>query len=65
MVSVERVLEYTKLEPEAELDVDNSLSNDWPEHGGITSNDASFQYSKQQTTILNNINFNIKPREKV
>ena len=65
MVSVERVLEYTRLPPEAALVNNMSLSDDWPERGGITAENASFQYSEDQNTVLKYVNFDIKPNEKV
>lgn len=66
MVSVERVQEYTQIEPEADLEVpENKPSDKWPEHGGITGENVRFRYHSSLPTVLKDIEFNIKPKEKV
>lgn len=67
MTSVERVVEYIELEPEAPLEIKENcvdLSN-WPANGSITFNNLSLRYSKNSHLILNSLNFMIKPREKI
>lgn len=66
MTSVERVLEYTKLKPEAP--VRNSLNrppSGWPDKGRVTFKDMSLQYSKEAPYILRDISCDIQPKEKV
>ena len=65
MVSVERVIEYSHLPPEAELKSDTPLSSEWPEHGAINAKNASFKYADEQEHVLKEISFDIKPKEKV
>ncbi|KAK7083945.1 Multidrug resistance-associated protein 4, partial [Halocaridina rubra] len=67
MTSVERVLEYSKLEPEAPLDTekDKSLKQGWPEQGKIMFEDVSLQYGNNEPPVLKNLNFCIKASEKI
>ncbi|CAG0914467.1 unnamed protein product [Notodromas monacha] len=89
MTSVERVLEYTKLEPEARLESEEGMntqistrflgffsrfthflqglkpSDVWPHEGKIDFLNVSMKYSPDQPAILKNLNFSIKPGEKV
>lgn len=66
MTSVERALEYSKLEPEAELkskpDVEPPL--EWPQSGQIEFCDMSLSYEKGKP-VLKNLSFNILPSEKI
>ena len=74
MVSVERVLEYTELEPEEDpnqLDPIQSLSPDWPHRGKISLKDASLQYPDIQNPgqmgqpVLKNLSITIDAGLKV
>ncbi|KAJ3656703.1 hypothetical protein Zmor_015754 [Zophobas morio] len=60
MVSVERVLEFTKLEEE---DKGGKNLSGWPEFGSISFNDVSLTYN--DTRMLRNINFDVNAKEKV
>ncbi|XP_064120685.1 ATP-binding cassette sub-family C member 4-like [Macrobrachium nipponense] len=67
MTSVERVLEYSKLEPEAPLETDESKKprDTWPENGKIVFDDVSLQYVEDNPPVLKNLNFCIKGKEKI
>ena len=65
MVSVERVIDYTHLPSEAELQNDTPLNSEWPKHGAITARNASFKYAENQEHVLKEITFDVKPEEKV
>ncbi|XP_066976379.1 ATP-binding cassette sub-family C member 4-like isoform X2 [Macrobrachium rosenbergii] len=67
MTSVERVLEYSKLEPEAPLETDESKKprDTWPENGKIVFDDVSLQYMEDNPPVLKNLNFCIKGKEKI
>ncbi|XP_069987945.1 ATP-binding cassette sub-family C member 4 isoform X1 [Penaeus vannamei] len=67
MTSVERVLEYAKLEPEAalETDEDKTPKAGWPEKGEIRFEDVSLQYNPNDAPVLKNLNFCIKANEKI
>ena len=65
MVSVERVLEYSKLPAEDELFKDVTLSEGWPKDGEITAHNVNYRYSANSPAVLRDINFNIHPRERV
>ena len=66
MIKAERVIRYTKLEPEAALE--NEVTKppaDWPSQGRIVFDHVSFAYSDDTKIVLKNIFCDIQPREKV
>ncbi|XP_067118442.1 ATP-binding cassette sub-family C member 4-like isoform X1 [Centruroides vittatus] len=67
MTSVERVLEYSRLPSEAALrsSPDKRPPPDWPNKGMITFDDVSLQYSENDPPVLKNLNWHVKPQEKV
>jgi len=67
MVSVERVLEYSKLPPEPPLESapESKPPSDWPQHGIITGEGAGFRYSEGAPLVLKNLNFCVRAQEKV
>ncbi|KAK5646962.1 hypothetical protein RI129_005426 [Pyrocoelia pectoralis] len=66
MTSVERVLEYTKLEPEgAEDDQLKKPQKPWPSNGEVQFVDVYLNYSPNEPPVLKNLSFTIKPLEKV
>ncbi|CAH1244777.1 ABCC3 [Branchiostoma lanceolatum] len=65
MTSAERVLTYTKLEPEAPLASSTKPPRDWPQDGGIELEDATFSYSEDGPDVLKNLGVVIQPQEKI
>lgn len=77
MTSVERVLDYTEIKPEEDAASDNlnmntiapktdtSDSENWPQFGRISFNHTYLRYSPDDDPVLNDLNFEIKPGEKV
>ena len=67
MVSVERVLNYSELEPEAALETpkDRKPPADWPATGHIVFRDVTLRYDPDPTPALDHISFEIRPKEKV
>ncbi|KAI8514342.1 Multidrug resistance-associated protein 4 [Branchiostoma belcheri] len=65
MTSAERVVTYTKLEPEAPLETSTKPPRDWPQHGRIELENASFSYSEDGPDILKNLFFKIRKQEKI
>ncbi|KAK6195727.1 hypothetical protein SNE40_001092 [Patella caerulea] len=67
MISVERVLEYTRLPTEADLESkpDNKPPDNWPQHGIISGEKASLKYAEDSPVILKELNFCIRTKEKV
>ncbi|XP_055588125.1 probable multidrug resistance-associated protein lethal(2)03659 [Uranotaenia lowii] len=67
MTSVERVLEYSQLDPE--LDVtkfDNTDSLDeWPKQGGIGFRDVTMRYGLGSEPVLKGVSFEILPKERI
>ncbi|KAJ8965822.1 hypothetical protein NQ314_003889 [Rhamnusium bicolor] len=64
MTSVERAIEYVALKPEPDNQEKHVLT-DWPRLGGIQFNDVSYRYSSDESFVLKNLNFIIKPKEKI
>ncbi|XP_033349715.1 probable multidrug resistance-associated protein lethal(2)03659 isoform X1 [Bombus vosnesenskii] len=67
MTSVERVLEYSKLEEEPFLDSipEKKPPEEWPTKGLVEFRGVRLKYGPKSTCVLNGINFVIKPKEKV
>ncbi|MPC68325.1 Multidrug resistance-associated protein 4 [Portunus trituberculatus] len=66
LVSVERLLDYCDLEPEAQWEIEGKTPNtEWPEHGIISYENVSLQYSECEAPVLKNLTFCIKGSEKV
>ncbi|KAA0203072.1 hypothetical protein HAZT_HAZT007988 [Hyalella azteca] len=67
MTSVERVLEFSKLEPEAPLttEEDKKLDPQWPRSGSIEFIDVSLKYDEAKPPVLKKLNFAVSSGEKV
>ena len=65
MTSVERVLEYCKLESEAPPETDVKPPKNWPPKGQIKMDNMSFSYHRSLPRVLHHISCCIEPREKV
>ncbi|CAH1244774.1 ABCC4 [Branchiostoma lanceolatum] len=65
MTSAERVVTYTKLEPEAPLETSTKPPRDWPQDGSIELEAASFSYSEDGPDILKNLCLRIRKQEKI
>lgn len=66
IVSVERIMEYSQLTPEApEIIEENRPSENWPEEGEVVFKDYSTRYRSNLGLVLKNINLSVKPHEKV
>uniref|UniRef100_A0A1Y1N6S3 Uncharacterized protein n=2 Tax=Photinus pyralis TaxID=7054 RepID=A0A1Y1N6S3_PHOPY len=64
MTSVERVLEYSRIEKEEER-TDTIPPSTWPEKGSISFESVSLRYSETEPYILNNITFDVRATEKI
>lgn len=67
IVSVERVNEYQKLEPEAPWRIEKSLENEekWPVKGKIELDGFSMRYRKNLPLVLKNIDLKIEGGERI
>ncbi|EZA62671.1 putative multidrug resistance-associated protein [Ooceraea biroi] len=67
MTSVERILEYSKVESEPPLEStpDKKPKSDWPQEGRIEFKGISLRYAPLEPPVLKNLNFVIYPREKI
>ena len=66
IVSVERVLEYSSLKPEAlEVVSKNRPKISWPSHGAVEFNNYSTRYREDLDPVLKNINLKFKGHEKI
>ncbi|GFS15404.1 ABC transporter C family member 5 [Elysia marginata] len=67
MISVERVLQYSRLPVEAGLESkpENKPADDWPTSGSLQAKDVRLQYSPSAPFVLRDISFDIHSGEKV
>ena len=67
MTSVERILEYTKIESEPSLESgsDKKPPEKWPKEGRVEFKNVSLKYTIGGEFILKNMNFVIEPKQKV
>ena len=65
MTSVERVMTYTKLDPEPGYKVDKRPPEHWPSEGNITFQDVSLTYYPGGPQVLKKINLNIRGGAKI
>lgn len=67
MTSVERVLQYSKLDKEGPFDSLPTAkpSRDWPNKGKITFKNTYLRYAPDIAPALRNLNVTIEPSEKV
>ncbi|XP_067128843.1 ATP-binding cassette sub-family C member 4-like [Centruroides vittatus] len=67
MNSVKRILNYSKLKPEASYESlpDKRPPSDWPQNGKIHFDNVTLQYSKDKNTVLKNLTFIINSGEKI
>ena len=65
MISVERVLEYSNLDTEADLTSPKPPPPQWPQAGSIKSQMARIRYSQDAPWVFKGLNFDIHGREKI
>ena len=66
MTSVERVMEYTKLEQESQRkDKSVAVPDSWPKYGIITSEGLYYSHHHTLPYVLKKLNFCIRAEEKV
>ena len=67
MTSVERLMEYAALCPEAPLESEDDLKppSDWPKYGIVSGEDVKLRYSKEGNYVLKSLRFCIRAEEKV
>ena len=65
MTSVERVLEYTTLESAPEREEKSAVPEEWPQKGEVEFKDVKLRYSDNDPYVLKNLNFVVRPKEKV
>lgn len=67
-MSVERVISYSKLDSEGELETipkDKTPSAEWPNKGIITLDDMKFKYAVDHPYVLKSLSLKIEACEKV
>ena len=68
MVSAERVMGYSRLEPEASLETHPDSAkppSDWPDKGHIELNDVTYRHYPDGPLVLKGVSATILPSEKV
>nr|CAD7200150.1 unnamed protein product [Timema douglasi] len=67
MTSVERILEYTRIEREPALESppDKKPPKEWPQNGTVKFQNLFLKYNKDEGPVLKNLNFHIESKQKV
>ena len=65
MISVERVISYSKLESNPAYQIEAVPPGNWPEDGGIKFENCSLVYYPGGPKVLKNIDLDIRPGEKI
>jgi ATP-binding cassette, subfamily C (CFTR/MRP), member 1 len=65
MNAVERVLHYTELPAEGAVTTPEDPPTSWPDRGQITFTNVTMAYREGLPLVLKNVNFEVKPGEKV
>ena len=65
MTSVERVLAYTRLEPEPGYALQARIPSDWPREGRIEFEDVSLKYTPGGRQVLQDISLTVAPTQRV
>ncbi|KAH9946530.1 metal resistance protein YCF1 [Amylocystis lapponica] len=65
IVSVERILHYIQLEPEAPAEIPDAVDESWPKSGEIEFRQYSTRYRPELDLVLKNISVKINHREKI
>ncbi|KAK9888735.1 hypothetical protein WA026_000961 [Henosepilachna vigintioctopunctata] len=67
MTNVERVLQYTKLDEEGEIQslTGRHISTKWPQTGRISFKNVNLRYATDEEPVLKNLNINIENNEKI
>ena len=66
MTSVERIMDYSRLEQEAPGTVpEKEPPKTWPERGVVEFKDVKLRYAVTEPYVLRGINFKTKPHEKI
>lgn len=65
LMSVERILEYSKLEPEKQPEIASDVKKDWPQEGKIQFKQVVYRYAAELEPVLRGLSFSINPKEKI
>lgn len=65
LISVERILEYSDLEPEKQPDKHKDVDQSWPSGGRIQFRDVTFKYAYETEPALKRISFEVLPKNKI
>lgn len=65
MTSVERILEYTKIDSEPEKTASNNIPAIWPSEGRIEFKNVFLRYNTQDPPVLKNLCFVVEPMQKI
>ncbi|KDR71589.1 hypothetical protein GALMADRAFT_792794 [Galerina marginata CBS 339.88] len=65
MIAMERIQEFSVLEPEAPEFTDVIPAENWPTEGAVSFENLSVRYAPQLKDVLHDLTFSIKPKEKI
>lgn len=65
LTSVERILEYSNLEPERQPKLPTNVANNWPFQGKIEFKNVFYRYFVDDEPVLKGLTFSVEPCQKV
>lgn len=65
LISVERILEYSDLEPETQPKKQKEVSKSWPSDGHIEFRNVTYKYAYENEPVLHRISFEVAPKNKI
>lgn len=65
LISVERILEYTDLEPEKQPIKQKQMTQLWPSDGRIEFRNVTYKYAYEAEPVLQRITFEVLPKNKI
>lgn len=65
LTSVERILEYGRIEPEKQPIIPMKVPSNWPSNGKVEFRNVFYRYSVDSDPVLNGLSFSVVPKEKI
>lgn len=65
LISVERIQEYSDLEPERQPKKQKEIAHSWPNDGRVEFRNVTYKYAYEAEPVLHHISFEVLPKMKI
>lgn len=65
LISVERIQEYSDLEPERQPKKQKEVKHSWPNDGRVEFRNVTYKYAYEAEPVLHHISFEVLPKMKI